>query len=45
MDGSGHSTDYREDPNRAVYLLGEINQGLVEKPDESRVRDLQNEEG
>jgi len=31
MDGSGRNADYREDPNRAVYLLGEINPGLVEK--------------
>ncbi len=31
MPGSGPSKEHRENPNRAVYLLGDINQGLVEK--------------
>jgi len=31
MAGGGPSKDYRENPARSVYLLGDINQALVEK--------------
>jgi ATP-dependent protease ClpP protease subunit len=31
MPGSGPSKEHRENPKRAVYLLGDINQALIEK--------------